>query len=186
MDTTSETLLNRLRLPADEEAWTRFVSLYTPLLFFWAYKAGLRDSDAADLVQDVFCVLVRKLPEFEYDAGRSFRAWLRTVLVNTLRNNRRRVEVGSGPIPAGSEPVAPEHLVDLEEAEYRRHLVARALDLMQVDFEPTTWRACWMCTADGIPATEVAASLGVTVNAVYLANSRVLSRLRRLLHGLLD
>src|SRR5207247_788531 len=32
--------------------------------------------DAADLVQEVFKVLVRKLPEFTYDRDRTFRGWL--------------------------------------------------------------------------------------------------------------
>jgi RNA polymerase sigma-70 factor (ECF subfamily) len=52
--------------PADQAAWDWFVRLYTPLLFYWARKAGLAEADSADLVQDVFCVLVRKMPEFRY------------------------------------------------------------------------------------------------------------------------
>ena len=78
MDTPAS-LLERLRQPAPESARTRFVQLYTPLLFFWARRLGLRDADAADLVQDVLTLLVRNLPEFSYDRNRSFRAWLRTV-----------------------------------------------------------------------------------------------------------
>jgi hypothetical protein len=42
-------------------------------------RLGLRSAEAADLVQDVFAVLVQKLPDFTYDRKRSFRAWLRTV-----------------------------------------------------------------------------------------------------------
>ena len=76
--------------------------------------------------------------------------------------------------------------VELEEAEYRQHLVARAVELMQAEFEPATWQACWMLTALDRPAAEVADKLGVSVNAVYLAKSRVLARLRRELEGLLD
>ncbi len=38
----------------------------------------------------------------------------------------------------------------------------------------------------GRPAAEVAAELGVTINSVYLAKSRVLPRLRKELEGLLD
>src|SRR5262249_28948935 len=43
MDRTSATLLDRLRQPGDNEAWARFVHLYTPLLFHWASRAGLRE-----------------------------------------------------------------------------------------------------------------------------------------------
>ncbi len=74
MDSTPPSLLERLRLPGEEAAWGRFVELYTPLLFFWARRLGLQEADAADLVQDVFRALVRKLPGFVYEPGKSFRA----------------------------------------------------------------------------------------------------------------
>jgi RNA polymerase sigma-70 factor (ECF subfamily) len=188
MNTTSVTLLERLRLPGEQEAWRRFVRLYTPLLLYWAGRLGLHEQDAADLVQDVFALLVRKLPRFQYDRGKSFRAWLRTVLRNVWRNRRPtrspdQPETGGidPPDRAGTDPAD-----ELSEAEYRQHLVARALELMQADFQPVTWKACWELVVNGRPAAEVAAELGTTANAVYLAKSRVLRRLRRELDGLLD
>ena len=90
MHTTSISLLERLRRPGEEEAWARLVELYTPLLYYWANRTGLSETDAADLVQDVFVVLVAKLPEFLYDRGKGFRAWLRTILFNKWRDRLRR------------------------------------------------------------------------------------------------
>ena len=58
MFTTSVSLLERLRQPAEQEAWTRFVQLYTPLIYGWARRVGLSPEDASDLVQDVFAALV--------------------------------------------------------------------------------------------------------------------------------
>ena len=46
----------------------------------------MQEQDAADLVQDVLIVLMRKLPEFHYQPGKSFRGWLRTVLMNKWRD----------------------------------------------------------------------------------------------------
>ena len=57
---------------------------------------------------------------------------------------------------------------------------------MQAEFQPATWRACWEFVVRDRPAAEVASDLGITVNAVYLAKSRVLRRLREQLRGLLD
>jgi len=179
--------LKRLHGPADQAAWDQFVRLYTPLLFYWARKAGLAEADSADLVQDVFCVLVRKMPEFRYDPSKSFRAWMRTVLRNTWINRRRqKIAEPHGDLKEIELHKLSDELVELEEAEYRQQLVARAIELMQKEFEPSTWQACWRFAVVGQPAGEVARELGMSVNAVYLAKSRVMSRLRRELEGLLD
>jgi RNA polymerase sigma-70 factor (ECF subfamily) len=188
MHTTSASLLVRLREPNQSDAWSRFVALYTPLLFTWARRVGLNDTDAADLIQDVFTVLLQKLPEFTYDRHRSFRGWLRIVTLNKWRENRRR----KSPLPLadgdadlnGVPDPAPEDA--FWEAEYRRHLVARAIQLMQEDFEATTWKACWEFVVSGRPAAEVASELAVSVDVVYSAKSRVLRRLREELDGLMD
>src|SRR6516162_6743818 len=86
--TTSASLLERLKQPAAQESWTRFVDLYTPLLFYWGRRLGLQETDAADLVQDVFALLVKKLPRFNYQRDLSFRGWLRTVMYNEWRKKR--------------------------------------------------------------------------------------------------
>jgi RNA polymerase sigma-70 factor (ECF subfamily) len=158
------------------------------LLYYWARRLGLQESDAADLVQDAFVVLVRKLPEFHYEPGRSFRNWLRTVLVNKWRERIRRTSPGAPPADPGAlgGVASPEEVPEFEEAEYRRHLVRRALELMQSEFSPRTWKACWEHVAVGRPADEVAAELGIRVGSVYMAKSRVLARLRQELNGLLD
>jgi RNA polymerase sigma-70 factor (ECF subfamily) len=183
---TSASLLERLRQPAQEHAWARFIKLYTPLLYYWARRSGCRASDADDLVQEVLTLLVRKLPEFRYDGDRSFRGWLRTVALNCWRNLRRRAELpresGDGQ-PA--EPVAPAD-DPFWEVEYRQRLVGRALELMRTEFQATTWKACWGCVVEGRPAAEVARELGVSTGTVYAAKSRVLSRIRQELAGLWD
>src|SRR5262249_1435861 len=188
MEQTSATLLERLQRPGEQEAWARFVKLYTPFLYHWARRICLNDQDAADLVQEVLLVLVQKLPEFSYDRHKSFRGWLRTVMLNKWRDHQRRHTV----VPVHqseaflSHLVGPDAAADFEEAEYRQHLVNRALEIMQGEFQPTTWQACWEYVVSGRPAAEVAAELGLSVGSVYTAKSRVLRRLRQELEGLLD
>lgn len=186
MNTTSPTLLEQLASGTDQGAWGRFVELYTPLLLAWCRRLGLSDADSADLMQTVFVTLFEKLPEFHYDSTRSFRAWLKTILLNAWRNQARRRSVV---MPHALDPdLVPDTdpRLQLDEAEYRSHLVRRALAMMQEQFEPATARACFEFVVQGRPAQEVAAELGLTVNAVYLAKSRVLRHLRRELQWLLD
>jgi RNA polymerase sigma-70 factor (ECF subfamily) len=184
MPSTPVSLLEKLRQPNPAEAWERFVELYTPLLYHWCRQLGLSTSEAADLVQDVFVVLIQKLPGFTYDRQGSFRAWLRTVLMNKCRENWRRRKC----VPeehTGEEPVAADDGPDaLAEREYRQHLVGRALQLMQREFETTTWRACWEYVVEGRPPADVALELGVSTGVVYAAKYRVLKRLRQELDGL--
>lgn len=186
-NTTSLTLLQRLQSPGDEDAWARFARLYTPLLYYWCRRAGLQEQDAADLVQEVFVLLVRKLPEFRYDRERSFRNWLRTVTLNKWRESERRRAVQPRPVGADLDevPATPEEW-RLDETEYRRQLVANALPLIEHDFSPREWQAFHRHVVDGVAAGEVAAQLGVRVGTVYAAKSHVLSRLRQELQGFLE
>src|SRR5262245_19891185 len=188
MYTTSVSLLERLRRPAEQDAWSRFVKLYTPLVYSWARNTGLSSEDAVDLVQDVFAQLVKKLPDFVYNRSQSFRGWLHAVTLNKWRENARR---RGGPVcvPGAtglSQIAGPDNVEAFGEAEYRQYLVHRALELMKAEFEQTTWRACWECVVFERSAADVAAALGMTVNAVYLAKSRVLRRLHQELEGLLE
>ena len=52
------------------------------------------------------------------------------------------------------------------------------MQIVQADFEPATWNAWSGFVVEGRPAKEVAAELGLSVNAVYLAKGRVLARVR--------
>jgi RNA polymerase sigma-70 factor (ECF subfamily) len=186
MDTPAS-LLERLRRPSDPAAWARFVELYTPLLYYWARRTGLQEADAADLVQEVLALLFRKLPEFEYDRHRSFRNWLRTVTLNKWREGQRRRPLETV-MDGGTLAEVPESDdgTAFSEADYRAHLVQHTLRALQGEFPPATWRAFREYVLADRPAEEVAAELGVRVGTVYAAKSRVLSRLRRELNGLLD
>jgi RNA polymerase sigma-70 factor (ECF subfamily) len=187
--TTPVSLLDRLRRqPGDAADWARLVSLYTPLLYHWARRTGLRPADAEDLVQDVFTALVRKLPECRYDPQRSFHRWLKTVLLNQWRDQIKRRPV---PRPAGDDPrlteqSAADGLDGWIEQEHRAYLARRALELMRRDFQPATWKAVWAVVVEGRPAAEAAAEQGLTANALYVARFRVLARLRQEFDGLLD
>jgi RNA polymerase sigma-70 factor (ECF subfamily) len=186
--TTPATLLTRLREARDETAWQRLVHLYTPLLFFWARRCGESEHEAADLVQEVFVALLQFLPSFQHDhTPGKFRSWLRTIMLNKLRDRKRR-EARADKVLAqvGVEPELPDGAEAFWETEYRQELSRRALRLIQTEFAPTTWKACWETVVHGRSTEEVAQELGITENAVYVAKCRVLRRLRHELIGLME
>jgi RNA polymerase sigma-70 factor (ECF subfamily) len=184
MNTTLPSLLERLRQPVDQEAWERFVHLYTPLLCRWARKVGAPAPEVGDVVQDVFAVLVHKLPEFRYDPSQRFRGWLWTITVNKWYERCRKqqpelqADLAETVVADGTEAIGEE--------EYRQYLMRRAFQIMEKEFQPATWKAFWESAIEERPGAEVAAELGMTIDAVYAAKSRVLRRLREELAGLLD
>jgi RNA polymerase sigma-70 factor, ECF subfamily len=194
MPDTPVSLLERLRLRPDPASWQRLVDLYTPLIRGWLRRHALQDPDADDLVQEVLGVLVRELPNFRHDLRPgAFRRWLRTVTVNRLRTFWRGRR--SRPVAAGDSDFLQmlDQLADpdsglsrLWDEEHDRHVARRLLELLEPEFEPNTWRAFRRLVLEGQPTAEVAAELGVTPNAVRIAKSRVLSRFRQEVAGLLD
>lgn len=193
MYSTPQSLLIRLCGPTpgpgavDQTAWTRFVDLYSPLLYRCASRLEPQETDALDLVQEVFLLLHQKLPEFLYDPRQSFRGWLRTVLQNKWRERQRR---HAPPAPVDPTVLSQVAGIDpwdsLAETDYQRYLVHRALELMRTDYELTTWKAFWETTVQERPAAEVAAELNLSIAAVYKAASRVRLGLRQELAGLMN
>jgi len=187
---TSLSLLDQVREPPGhdaEEAWERLVPIYQSLLQKWLRAAGLQQADRDDLSQRVLEVLVRRLPQFKHN-GRpgAFRAWLRSITVNFLREFWRKK-----PTPESSSVL--DQLVDphsdlsmLWDEQHDRHVLHSLLDLVAMEFTDTTWRAFCRLVLDGVPARTVAAELGITTNAVIIAKSRVLARLRQEAGGWLD
>jgi RNA polymerase sigma-70 factor (ECF subfamily) len=194
MSETSASLLDRLRLQPDAQDWRRLVDVYDPLIRAWLRRQGLPVQEADDLVQEVLAVLVRRLPDFQRQprAG-AFRRWLRTITVNCLRDFWRAGR--ARPRASGSSDIQEmlDQLADPDsglsrqwELDHDRHVTQRLLEMIKDRFEPTTWRAFQRVALDGASPDEVARELGLTVNAVFIAKSRVLSRLRQEGAGLID
>ena len=190
MATTSESLLLRLQnlgTRTDQKAWERFVSLYTPLIFYWARRTGLQQNDASDLVQDVLTKVFLKLPDLKYDRSKSFRGWLRKVTLNRYREIGRRKSSRAENASASFI----EKLVPVEQAEstwdidYAKLLVSQAMEGMQSDFDAATWHALQRVMKNSETVDQAAKATGVSPWTIYSARSRLMKRLRDELDGLL-
>ena len=183
---TRATLLARLKDSEDGDAWTEFVHLYGPVVYGFARKRGLQDSDAADMVQEVLRSVARNADRMEYDPKRgTFRGWLYTVTRNKIYNflsaqRRRPRAAGDASSQERLESYAdPSNEAEAEwELEYQRRLSSKAMDRVKHEFQPATWQAFWATAVEGRQALEVGAALKMTTGAVYVAKSRVLARLR--------
>jgi RNA polymerase sigma-70 factor, ECF subfamily len=191
MLTTSASLLGRLGQPNQNGAWERFVLLYTPFLSHILVNClHVRPQEAADVVQEIFITLLRTLPKFAYDPAKgNFRGFLRricTCKAADLRKKRRTPIADEAELSGLEDENADAEIAQVWQQEHNRFLTQRALELMQEEFQPTTWKACWEFVVNGRPAAEVAGELGITENAVFIAQHRVTPRLRQELEGLLE
>ncbi|MEQ8787385.1 MAG: sigma-70 family RNA polymerase sigma factor [Pirellulaceae bacterium] len=194
MNETSLSLLQRVRHDSAAPDWRRFTELYEPLIRGWLRRKDCLGHDADDVVQNILAVIVRRLDDFEHN-GRTgaFRAWLRTITVNCLRDHWRANR--SRPVGAGGSDMQ-EMIAQLEDPEsnlsrvwneeHDRHVMRKLLEFLRDEFEPRTWQAFQRFALDDVPASDVAKELEMTPNAVFIAKSRVLARLRQESAGLLD
>lgn len=185
MKTTSVSLLDRLRGAGPDDAnWLRLQQIYHPLIRRWLARLPGLEAEADDLAQEVFLVIIREVNRFERRRAGSFRTWLRQVTVNQVRTFRRRRQrrptVGGDPVEGFLDELSdPDGELAREwDADHDRHVLQKLLSIVQSDFHRTTWEAFQRSALDGSATSVVAKELGLTVNAVLQAKSRVLKRLR--------
>lgn len=194
MAETSASLLDRLRINPDPSSWQRLVEIYTPLIRGWLRRQGLADHDADDVVQEVLAVVVKKMPQFERQPRTgAFRRWLRSITVNCLRDFWRAQRIRPRATGASDFQQQLAQLEDpdselsrLWDQEHDRHVTQQLLEMIKPLFTAGTWQAFKRLVLDGLSPDEVATELNVTVNAVFIAKSRVLASLRREGQGLID
>lgn len=194
MDKTSITLLDSLRDPENQDGWQRLCLLYQPLLVAWLKKYDVQSCDADDLTQEVLMTVCKSISSFEH-SGRpgAFRAWLKSILVNRLRNFWRTRD-RKPHSPGGSS--IEERLLQLEDPasqlsqlwdqQHDRFVMKQLLELTQRHFSDESWELFVRVAIRGESAETVARERGVSLNSVFIAKSRILRRLRTEAAGFLD
>jgi RNA polymerase sigma-70 factor (ECF subfamily) len=183
--TTHTTLLNRLSNGVDPAAWKEFHERYNDLLRGFAYRYGLQQADCDDIVQEVLLALSRTMPGFEYDPSRGkFRSYLKTLTIRTVfqilrqKSSQKTLEdVDSAIEHAMTDP-------DTEamwEAEWRHHHVRRAMARLESEFNEKDRMAFSLYAVKNRSAGETADSLGLSLDQVYQAKSRILRRLSEMI-----
>jgi RNA polymerase sigma-70 factor (ECF subfamily) len=185
---TKPSLLLRIRDAGDSSSWGEFADIYGPIIRGYCRRRGLQEADAADVGQEVLAQVARSIGSFEYQPGRGrFRDWLGTVTRNKIV---RFLEVKVRELRGMSEVSAADFATEGEDpewsAEFHTRILNAALMRIRDDFEVKSWDAFERLWGKDTPAPEVAQSLGMTIDAVYAAKSRILRRLREEVLALAD
>ena len=65
---TRQSLLSRLKDRQDNESWKVFFDTYWKLIYGAALRAGLREAEAQDAVQETVISVMNSMPDFKYNA----------------------------------------------------------------------------------------------------------------------
>lgn len=151
IEETTEILLRRVRA-GEAPARERLVARFLPLLRRWAHgrlPSCARDlTDTDDLVQVTLVRVLKQTERFEYGGAGSFLAYLRSTLLNLLRNEIRRgrrrgesVELGESLADDGASPLEQalgrERLERYEAALEELPPRNRELVIMRLEFDMT-------------------------------------------------
>jgi RNA polymerase sigma factor (sigma-70 family) len=189
---TPRSLLQRLqKVPRDDSSWRDFAALYTPWLRRWLTGSEAVSADGDDVLQTVFLIVVRKLPEFEHNGQKgAFRKWLKIILVRTVRDHREE----AGRLAVGS--VIMERLEELEDPtshssrqwdeEYHSYMRDRLCELVRQQFSGNDAEVFERMVLASDAPEEIATRQGRTKAAVLKAKSRVLGWVRENFTELLD
>jgi RNA polymerase sigma factor (sigma-70 family) len=167
----------------DPERWREFDSIYRPMLLAFLRKQRLNDSDANDVVQDIFVKLLNKIQTYDPTRYR-FRTWLFKVAHNTLvdqaRRRASRQRAADGWVinvlqatPSDSVKMAEEWVTI-----HRMKILHHALKCVRHRTSARTWACFEQRLLQDRPGAEIAAELGLEASAVFVNASRVLKRVR--------
>ncbi len=182
---THATLLARISAGVDPAAWQEFCDRYADLIRGFAQRRGLQSADCDEVVQDTMVALAKSMPNFRYDRAKGkFRSYLKTVVLHEIfrKSRQKRREVALEEVEAVADAAAADHDVEqVWEAEWRHYHIRQAMRLIEVEFREKDRAAFEAYAVAGEDAGEVAASLGISVDQVYQAKSRIMKRLAQII-----
>ena len=162
-----------------ELAWSEFRSRYAPIIAGFATKCGARPQDIDDIIQDVLTNFLSASGEFVYDRSKGrFRGYLKTCAVRAaIRRAGKNVRFRG--IPLDEIPQAELAVEPIWDDEWEQQLMSRALLLIREECQNSVaFLAFEQYVLLDRSAEIVATELGIAVNTVHQAKTRITKQLR--------
>jgi RNA polymerase sigma factor (sigma-70 family) len=190
---TRRSLLSRLKQSNAQESWREFFDTYWRLIYTTAFKAGLTDAEAQEVVQETVLTVVKKIKSFRYDpAIGSFKGWLLTIvrwrIGDQFRKRPRQIQSPSlhhGQEMSGTatlERIPDPSAINLEavwEEEWQRTLFVAALSRVKRQANARHYQMFDLHAIKNWSVDKVAQTLGVSAGQVRLAKHRITALMRR-------
>ena len=167
----------------DPDRWREFDSIYRPMLIGFLRKHGLNESDASDVVQDVFVKLLGRIQTYNRERWK-FRTWLFAVAHHALVDFARRRATQRKAVDGWVATVLHSSASDSVKMEqewgrlHRKKILAHALKTVRSRTSAKSWACFEQRLLRDRPGIEIAAELGIEPGAVFVNACRVLKRVR--------
>jgi RNA polymerase sigma-70 factor (ECF subfamily) len=194
---TSWTLVARLKNLDDRDRWREFYDLYRGLIMGVARKAGLREEEAQEVLQETMSSVSKNIGDFEANPAQgSFHAWLLTMTRWRIMDQfkKRTPFSASRQMAADSTDTTPtiERIPDPQGAEleklcdeeWNRQLLGQALAELQASIKAEHYQIFHLLTIQQKPVMEVARMLGKNAAQIYLIKHRAGRELQAILKKL--
>lgn len=181
--TTNTTLLEGLAAGNGSPAWGEFCERYGDLVRGFARRQGLSESDADDVLQDVLVALTTAMSRYDPSLGR-FRGYLKTVTLHVIFKRFRQKSPAARPVGIDTSVEADSADAEIDgqwEAQWREYHVSRAMETIEAEFGEADREAFELYALGGKDAGQTAQLLGISVDRVYQAKSRITRRLAELI-----
>jgi len=188
---TSISLLDRLVVNSHESDWEQFLQIYDPFIKSQLHRCGISPSETDDLSQESLAKIIESINGFSHNGRKgAFRKWLKSIVVQrVLRFYRNR---GHKPQLIGDridQTVDESWQTELDrnwDREHDQYVLNKFIELIRPSFTESTWMAFELQAINKMPPQQAAEQIGISVNAVLIGKSRVLTRLRRLSSQIVD
>jgi RNA polymerase sigma-70 factor (ECF subfamily) len=180
---TTTQILRQLQTPSDEEAWRRFCTHFRPIVIHFSAHLGLSSQDCEDAAQETLISFLKAVQAGHYDREKGrLSSWLFGIARRVVLNKRRALAGGEGLADTVFwQSVPDDKTVETTwDSQWERAVLGRCMDQARREFDPKVFEAFRLYGLLEVPAEQVAATLGISKNSVYISKSRVLSRLREL------
>ena len=184
---TTTQVLEGLKASNDEQAWQRFCDHFHPVVVNFARQLGLSVTDAEDAAQETMVAFLKAFREGKYDREKGrLSSWLFGVAKRVILNLRghqplERLVADKTTGTSFWDMIQDDHSIKHTwDTEWRQMVLSSCLEQARREIDPKVYEAFELYALSEMPVDEVAQRLGVSQNAVYIAKSRVLSRLRQL------
>lgn len=184
---TTTKLLEDLKTTRNESAWTEFCSHFQPVVIEFAKRLGLSNVEAEDAAQETMTAFFKAFKEGKYDPDKGrLSNWLFGIAKRVILNLRGRqpLEKLIADKTTGTsfwDMVQDDHALGRTwEIQWQQMVLKRCMEQVRQEFDPKVFGAFRQYAIDQFTVEEVCKRFDMSRNAVYIAKSRVLSRLREL------